>query len=93
MVRYNFTEEEFKIFLDKEYDDLYMIFTDNELPDINGIKIIQMTREFGKEKEHRPKIYMVSGECNIEFQESVLAEGADGYFTKPLMFEELKKLL
>ena len=40
----NFTSEGYTNFLQNEYENLGFIFTDNQLPDINGLKIVKITK-------------------------------------------------
>lgn len=66
-----------------------IIFLDLVLPDIDGETVFKRVKEINNEI----KIYIVSG--NTVAMTAVKAHdvGADGYITKPLMLEDLKRIL
>ena len=46
---------------------LSFVFTDNNLPSMNGIEIIKIIRQFYSSKDLKIKIVMVSGEVGQHF--------------------------
>ena len=52
-----------------------------------------MILSYGKTKSNKPKVIMVSGEAGKKFQQKILDEGADAFFTKPLNVEMLKEFI
>ena len=70
-----------------------IIFTDNQLPDINGIQIISIFNKFAENRLQKPRIFMVSGETGANFREQIEQLGVDGFLQKPLDFELLKNTI
>ena len=83
-IRQNFTEQSFKAYLQHEQDNLKFVFTDNQLPGIQGINIIEIFKSYGRKRGCNAKIFMVSGEAGANFKQKVLSLGADGFIVKPV---------
>ncbi len=58
---------------------------DLELPDINGIGVLKKLKKDNPEKLY----YIITGYASLQTAVSALNDGANGYFLKPLIIEEL----
>jgi DNA-binding response OmpR family regulator len=68
-------------------DDYKLIILDMELPDIHGLKVLEMIRRNKKFLEL--PIIVLSGTSNAEIIRDSLKNGASDFFKKPFVFEEL----
>ena len=68
-----------------------LVLMDISLPTVNGL---QATREIRQHAEfHDLPIIVVSGYDNQETLDSVKASGGTGYLSKPIEFDDLKKVI
>ena len=63
------------------------VLLDVDLPDISGIKVFELIREFDPDA----CVYFLSG--SGEFRDQVLAMGARGFFPKPVEFDKFLAVL
>ena len=72
-----------------EHADLDLVLLDYHLPDMNGLKALDV---FGKEHPELP-IIMLSGSVNPQIMRQVLAKGAAGFVTKSGLSSDLLAVL
>lgn len=67
--------------------DVVLVLSDINMPGMTGIELLQ------KIKEERPelRVLMVTAYDNAEMQRAAYDAGAEGYLTKPLDFDGLKR--
>ena len=68
-----------------------VILCDINMPGMDGLEFVKKCRE--DEANSETKIVMISTESADELIESVKADGADGYVTKPFTPEKIQKEL
>ena len=66
-----------------------LVLTDINMPGMGGLELLKRIRARGG----KVKVYMVSAYENREYQDASLALGADGFFPKPMDFDELRSIL
>ena len=66
-----------------------LVLTDINMPGMSGLELLKRIRV----KRTTVKVYMVSAYENDEYKEASLALGADGFFPKPMDFDDLKRVL
>jgi DNA-binding response OmpR family regulator len=66
-----------------------VVFLDIGLPDINGLEVLRRIKAINP----AAKVYVVSGFGNPVLKQKADELGAAGYFTKPVSFDELAKVL
>lgn len=68
-----------------------IMLVDINMPEMDGAELVKKVREIPACK--RTKIVMVSTESSQEIIERVVADGADGFITKPFTPEKFRKEL
>ena len=68
-----------------------MVFLDLGLPDQSGLTVLGVLRQI--ELYQKIPIYMLTGHITEAIVKQCLDAGADGAYTKPMMPDELGKLL
>jgi signal transduction histidine kinase/CheY-like chemotaxis protein/HPt (histidine-containing phosphotransfer) domain-containing protein len=82
-------EEAKKMFLENEYD---LIFMDIKLPDIDGNEVTKFIRK--KEKPgNRIPIIALSAHAMLEMQDKAFEAGVDEFISKPFIFEQFMQIL
>ena len=56
------------------------------MPEMNGLGLLERIKEDHEDQ----KVYMISAAGEDDFKNDAQNKGADGYFTKPIDFENLK---
>lgn len=64
-----------------------LILSDINMPGMNGLELLKRI----KEKYAHLKVYMITAYGDDTYYHHAMASGADGFATKPINFEELKK--
>ena len=77
--------------IEKESYDL--IFLDNLMPGMDGLTVFHRIKEDKDSKNADSVFVMLTGTDGKGEEERFLSEGFDGFLTKPLKIEELKKFL
>jgi two-component system chemotaxis response regulator CheY len=72
-------------------DPVDIILVDINMPEMGGTELVKKVREISACKE--TKIVMVSTESSQEVIEGVMADGADGFITKPFTPEKFRTKL
>ena len=67
--------------------DSLLILSDINMPGMNGLELLKRV----KEKFSHFKVFMITAYGDDNYYRSAIASGADGYATKPINFDELKK--
>ncbi len=67
----------------------YAIFLDINLPDINGLELLQKI----KSKHGKTKVIMVTADTSEATKNQAIHLGADGYITKPFLPEHIKLVI
>jgi len=67
--------------------DALLILSDINMPGMNGLELLKRI----KDKYSHFKVFMISAYGDDNNYRTAIANGADGYATKPINFEELKK--
>lgn len=62
-----------------------LVLLDMKLPSVNGLEILKLLR-----KEHPACKVIVMTAYDMEYKKEIDAVGYDGFFIKPILFEELK---
>lgn len=75
--------------LEKESIDI--IFTDINMPEMNGVELIQAVR--ASEKWQGIPIVVISTESADDFVQQAMAEGANQFLSKPFTPEQVKEKL
>jgi len=68
-----------------------IMLVDLNMPEMNGSELVKKVREISACK--RTKIVMVSTESSQEIIERIMADGADGFITKPFTPEKFREEL
>lgn len=87
-LHFAYSGEEALSFLEKgNNDDLSMIFSDINMPKMNGLELLKIIQE------HHPalRVYMITAYSDEVNRFQAMSLGAAGYLTKPLDFTTLKK--
>lgn len=66
-----------------------LMFFDHLMPNMDGIELFHKVREAGI----KTPVVMMTGNVGQEYSEMYVAEGVDGYLTKPVRFQEVKDLI
>ncbi|MBW2031381.1 MAG: response regulator [Deltaproteobacteria bacterium] len=66
-----------------------VVLTDLEMPGPDGIEVVKRVRDISPETA----ILMITGYPSAESTAKALAEGCDGYISKPFYFDKLKYLI
>ncbi|MEO6845657.1 MAG: response regulator [Chthoniobacterales bacterium] len=79
-------------FKDGSYD---LIFMDIEMPGIDGFETVKRLREIEKTLPGHPRIPVIAltAHAMSGYEQQCLDAGMDGYLTKPIRIEELKRML
>ena len=81
-----FSAEEALLLLEKNgISDLVLILSDINMPGINGIQLLKII----KEKYPEIKVFMITAYGDDDNYQSAMQNGADGFLTKPLAFDDL----
>jgi len=72
-------------------DTVDIMLCDINMPEMNGTELVKKVREIDSCKD--TKIVMVSTESAQELIDSVIADGANGFITKPFTPEKFKEKL
>jgi len=75
--------------LNLHHDRDFVILSDINMPGMGGMELLKRIRMEGS----KHKVFMISAYSNVEIAQKTLALGADGYFTKPLVFDSLRATL
>jgi len=73
-----------------------LICLDIMMPKVDGVRVLQLIRESISQSNpsgHKTVILMVTALGKTQFIEDAIASGCDGYLTKPIIRDELIKLL
>ncbi len=82
-----FSAEEALLLLGKNgISELVLILSDINMPGINGIQLLKII----KEKYPEIKVFMITAYGDDDHYQSAMQNGADGFLTKPLAFDDLK---
>jgi|WetSurMetagenome_2_1015567.scaffolds.fasta_scaffold106014_2 two-component system, chemotaxis family, chemotaxis protein CheY len=73
--------------LDKE--DIKLVFTDLNMPNMSGIEVIQRIR--GKAETRELPVIVVSGEGDQDIVVSAMQAGADSFIVKPFAAQTIKE--
>lgn len=76
-------------FLKEEGDEVVFIFSDINMPVIDGFQVLKHV----KEKYPHIKVCMESAYAQQEFVEKAYSLGAEMYLTKPIDFQAVKRIL
>ena len=68
-----------------------IMLCDINMPEMSGMELVKKVREMDSCKD--TKIIMVSTESSQEFIDSVIADGANGFITKPFTPEKFQEKL
>ena len=74
----------------REQPDL--ILTDFNLPDIDGLVLVRRLRKLSEELSRVP-IIMLTAHDAYEFSDSIIDAGCTAFFTKPIDFASLEKII
>jgi len=66
-------------------NEFSLIVSDNHMPGFTGLELL----EYVKKQRYKTPVYILSG--NIEIKNEVLAAGAEGFFDKPCLGEDILK--
>jgi CheY-like chemotaxis protein len=69
--------------------DVIVIFTDIEMPEMNGLELLERVRH----KWPHVRIYLVTAYDSPTYTQRAADLGAHGYFTKPLDFSALRQIM
>lgn len=69
--------------------DIILIFTDIEMPEMNGLELLAHVRD----KWPHVRIYLATAYDNPDYTRRAANLGAHGYFTKPLDFSALRQIM
>ncbi|SOX53961.1 response regulator [Mycobacterium ahvazicum] len=69
--------------------DVILIFSDIEMPEMNGLELLEHVRD----KWPHVSIYLATAYDSPNYTQRAAALGAHGYFTKPLDFSALRQIM
>jgi len=75
-----------ELIADNDYD---MIFTDIQMPQMDGISLIREIKAKGKE----PFVVMISAYDKFEYAQAAMEHGASGYLLKPFSKDRVKQVI
>ena len=85
-VHFAFSAEEALLLLGKNgIAEFVLILSDINMPGINGIQLLKII----KEKYPEIKVFMITAYGDDDNYQSAMQNGADGFLTKPLAFDDL----
>ncbi len=67
--------------------EAFLILSDINMPGMNGLELLKRI----KAKYSHLKVFMITAYGDENYYRTAIASGADGYATKPINFDELKK--
>ncbi len=70
-----------------------IVFMDIEMPDMDGLQATSLIRHYEKNAGTRVPIVAMSAHAMMGFQERCQQAGMDGYVSKPIVPEEIKRIL
>lgn len=70
-----------------------IILVDLVMPEMNGVDLTKAIRDWEEDKDIRVPIVAVTGEIESDLAKQCLEEGANGCMSKPLIIEELARIL
>ena len=70
-----------------------IILVDLVMPEMNGVDLTKAIRDWEEDKDISVPIVAVTGEIDSDLAKQCLVEGANGCMSKPLIIEELARLL
>ncbi len=76
--------------LNQNPTDLGLVLTDNQMPGINGSKIIE---DYAKDPRFENVRFVLATGDGAEAGQKALKDGAHGYLAKPVSFEEVTKMV
>lgn len=89
-LHFAFSAEDALSYIEKcDLADLAVILSDINMPGMNGFQLLQIIRE----KYPDTRVLMITAYEDEENKERAISYGADAYLTKPLDFDELKKII
>ena len=62
---------------------------DAKLPEMDGVKVFQKIKQLNPQA----KVYFITGITDVKFKDKVKELGADGYLAKPIVLEDLLKIV
>ncbi|MCR5309057.1 MAG: diguanylate cyclase [Bacilli bacterium] len=77
----------------KKFKPFDIILVDLVMPEMNGVDLTKAIRDWEEDKDIRVPIVAVTGEIESDLAKQCLEEGANGCMSKPLIIEELARLL
>jgi two-component system, response regulator, stage 0 sporulation protein F len=79
-------KEAMEILASTEPPDVVYVFSDINMPGMSGLQLLEMI------KEHHPqiKVSMISAYGDADNYNKAKSSGAEGFFTKPIDFKDLK---
>lgn len=69
--------------------DVIVIFTDIEMPEMNGLELLERVRD----RWPHVRVYVVTAYDSPAYTQRAADLGAHGYFTKPLDFSALREIM
>jgi two-component system, response regulator, stage 0 sporulation protein F len=69
--------------------DVILIFSDIEMPEMNGLELLEHVRD----RWPHVRIYLATAYDSPTYTQRAAALGAHGYFTKPLDFSALRQIM
>lgn len=73
----------------QHYVKIVLLLSDINMPEMDGLTLLEVI----KSKHPNIKIYMASAYDTDEYKTKAKNLGAEGYLTKPIDFEKLKKVI
>ena len=70
-VKHDFTELALEEYFEEHWHKLDYILTDNQIPSMNGERVVEITKEIKAEQGRGPIVAMVSGETGEAFKKRV----------------------
>jgi YesN/AraC family two-component response regulator len=69
--------------------DVILVFSDIEMPEMNGLELLEQVRE----KWPHVRIYLATAYDSPSYNQRAADLGAHGYLTKPLDFSALRQIM